>query len=83
MLYNSVIILTASYATYFYGAIMAVFGILILLTWPCLADKEVHQSRQYENGLTESPERHYDIPTLPNGNETDEAGVFAHVQILL
>lgn len=46
--YNIVIILTASYATYIYAAIVAVCGVVIILARGYLADEEVLQSRRDE-----------------------------------
>jgi hypothetical protein len=46
--YNVLIILTASYATYIYAAVVAAIGAAVILARGCLADEEVLQSRRDE-----------------------------------
>jgi len=48
MTFNVLIILTASYATYIYAAIVAVIGALIISARGYLADEDVIQSRRDE-----------------------------------
>jgi hypothetical protein len=48
MTFNVLIILTASYATYIYAAIVAVMGALIISARGYLADEDVIQSRRDE-----------------------------------
>lgn len=48
MTFNVLIILTASYATYIYAAIVAVIGALIISARGYLADEDMIQSRRDE-----------------------------------
>jgi hypothetical protein len=48
MTFNFLIILTASYATYIYAAIVAVIGVVVISARGYLADEEVLQSRRDE-----------------------------------
>jgi hypothetical protein len=48
MTFNVLIILTASYATYIYAAIVAVIGVVVISARGYLADEEVLQSRRDE-----------------------------------
>ena len=48
MTFNVLIILTASYATYIYAAIVSVIGVVVILARGYLADEEVLQSRRDE-----------------------------------
>lgn len=43
--YNVTVILTASYATYIYAAVVAVFGVMIILARGYFIDEEVLQTR--------------------------------------
>lgn len=48
MTFNVLIILTASYATYIYAAIVSVIGVVVISARGYLADEEVLQSRRDE-----------------------------------
>ena len=48
MTFNVLVILTASYATYIYAAIVSVIGVVTISARGYLADEEVLQSRRDE-----------------------------------
>ena len=48
MTFNVLIILTASYATYIYAAIVSVIGVVVISARGYFADEEVLQSRRDE-----------------------------------
>ncbi len=73
MIINVIIILTASYATYIFGILVAVFGALSILARPCLVDEELIQSRREDELDNGRPERHfYAGPTIMSGVDNEE-----------